>query len=133
VSKLVFAFSKATRSLRGQIVIQDPINNFGKINQLQGFHMHAFFTGSVAVGVYHTYDGSFFSLKRGHWLSPVAGRVESRLFSDTPNKFEHSHLSNSQCWKCGKRQSCCHLFCSECGKIQPVGTSCCNYFKLLDM
>jgi hypothetical protein len=58
VSKLVFAFSKATRSLRGQIVIQDPINNFGKINQLQGFHMHAFFTGSVAVGVYHTYDGS---------------------------------------------------------------------------
>ncbi len=41
---------------------------------------------------------------------------------------------HSACWKCGKEKDCCQLFCSNCGKIQPVeGGSCCNYFELLNM
>jgi hypothetical protein len=65
-------------------------------------------------------------------LSPYP-RKAALFFSNAPNKLEDEHLSHSKCWKCGQRQSCCHLFCSGCGKIQPVGGSCCNYFKLLDM
>jgi hypothetical protein len=66
--------------------------------------------------------------------SPDLGKI-SRCFSNAPphKLSEEEHVSNSKCWKCGKRQNCCHLFCSGCGKIQPVGGSCCNYFKLLDM
>lgn len=65
--------------------------------------------------------------------SSSSSSLNSSSLEESSTNHLNSHSHASKCWQCGKRQNCCHLFCSNCGKIQAVGSSCCNYFKLLDM